>query len=270
MPLRRASIPSGPDIQVYRRLQWGQLANFHMLDTRQYRDDQACDDGYKDCPAADDPARSMIGQQQEQWLADGFATSRATWDVIGQQAFFSHRDTTGTPDNTVSMDAWDGYSASRSRVTNAWVNAQVRNPIVLTGDVHAHWASDVLADFSNPASPVVGSEFVTSSITSGGDGYDEPTSQHPWAAYNPNLRFWTNLRGYVNTRITPDTFTVDYRCVSKVTTKGLGAFTRARFVVDDGVPGMRKTFDRPSRAGATVTLRSDGQKIRDTLRAESH
>ena len=54
---------------------------------------------------------------QEQWLADGFASSRATWDVLGQQVFFSRRDSTATPDNTVSMDAWDGYRPSRARVT---------------------------------------------------------------------------------------------------------------------------------------------------------
>jgi alkaline phosphatase D len=271
MPLRRASIPVGPDIQVYRRLQWGRLANFHMLDTRQYRDDQACEDGYKDCPAADDPARSLTGAQQEQWLANGFASSRATWDVIGQQVFFGRRDSTETPDNTVSMDAWDGYSGSRARVTNAWVNAQVRNPIVITGDVHAHWASDVLADFNAPDSPVVGSEFITSSVTSGGDGYDEPTGQHPWAAYNPNLKFWTNLRGYVNAKITPTSFTADYRCIPQVSVKGLAAFTRASFVVDDGVRGMRQTFDNPSAAArAKLAPRTDAQKIRDTLESESH
>ncbi len=271
MPLRKASIPVGPDIQIYRRLQWGRLANFHMLDTRQYRSDQACGDGVRtNCAAADDPARSITGAQQEQWLSNGFASSRATWDVLGQQVFFSRRDTSPTPGNTVSMECWDGYSASRARVTNAWVNAQVRNPIVLTGDVHAHWASDVLQDFNNPDSPVVGSEFVTTSITSGADGYDEPTGQHPWAAYNPNLKFWTNLRGYVNTKLTPTSFTVDYRCVPKVTVKGLAAFTRARFVVDDGVRGLRKTYDNPSPAPAQLAPRSDAQKIRDTLASESH
>ncbi len=270
MPLRRASIPQGPDMQIYRRLQWGRLANFHMLDTRQFRSDQACDDGLKACPAADDPARSITGDTQEQWLANGFASSRANWDLIGQQAFFSRRDTTPTADNTVWMDAWDGYSASRNRVTTAWRNAQVRNPIVLTGDVHAHWASDVYADFSTPGSPVVGSEFVCSSITAGGDGYDEPTGRHPWAAYNPNLRFWTNLRGYVNTRITPASFEVDYRCVPKVSVKGSAAFTRATYVVDDGVRGMRRTFDNPSSAGGSLASRSEDQKIRDTLTAESH
>ena len=270
MPLRRSSIPVGRDIQVYRRLQWGRLANFHMLDTRQYRSDQACDDGFKDCPAADDPTRSLPGTQQEQWLANGFAASRATWDVIGQQVFFGRRDSTATPDNTVSMDAWDGYPASRARVTNAMVTTQVRNPIVLTGDVHAHWASEVLADFDDPGSPVVASEFVTSSLTSGGDGYDERTGQHPWAAYNPNLKFWTNLRGYVNTRITPTSFTADYRCVPQVSQKGAAAFTRATFVVDDGVRGMRQTFDNPLPTRSSRAPVSDAQKIRDTIESESH
>ncbi|MCW2760291.1 MAG: alkaline phosphatase, partial [Marmoricola sp.] len=270
MPLRRASIPRGPDIQIYRRLQWGRLANFHMLDTRQFRDDQACGDGYDDCPPAAVPSRSLPGAEQERWLADGFRRSRARWDVLGQQVFYGRRDSTSTPDNTVSMDAWDGYPASRDRVTRSWVDAKVRNPVVLTGDVHAHWASEVLTDFQAPDSPVVGSEFVCSSITTGGDGYDEPTGQHPWAAYNPNLKFWTNLRGYVNTRITKDAFTADYRCLPTVQEPGAAAFTRATFVVDDGVRGMRQTFDNPSKLRSALAPRSDEQKIRDTLEAESH
>ncbi len=272
MPLRRASIPIGPDIQIYRRLQWGRLANFHMLDTRQFRSDQACGlgDAYKDCADADDPTRSLPGTAQEQWLANGFASSRAIWDLIGQQVFFGRRDSTSTPDNTVSMDAWDGYRASRARVIDSWVRAQVRNPIVLSGDVHAHWASEVLSDFTAPDSPVVGSEFVSSSVSSGGDGYDEATGQHPWAAYNPNLKFWTNLRGYVNTRITPQSFTANYRCVPKVSVKGAAAFTRASFVVDDGIRGMRQTADSPSAVLSRLAPRTDAQKIRDTLEAESH
>ncbi len=270
MPLRRSAVPRGPGMQLYRRLQWGRLANFHMLDTRQFRDDQACGDGYDDCPPAEQPDRSLPGVEQERWLAEGFQRSRARWDVLGQQVFYGRRDSTPTPDNRVSMDAWDGYPASRDRVTQSWVAAGVRNPIVLTGDVHAHWASEVLTDFRAADSPVVGSEFVCSSVTSGGDGYDEPTGQHPWAAYNPNLKFWTNLRGYVNTRITPAAFEVDYRCVPRVSEPGAPAFSRARFVVEDGVRGMRQTYDNPSSTAARFAPRSDAQKIRDTLEAESH
>ncbi len=270
MPLRRASLPNGPDIQVYRRLQWGRLANFHMLDTRQYRDDQACGDGYDDCPDAAAPERSLPGATQEQWLAEGFAASTQTWDVIGQQVFFGRRDSTITPDNTVSMDSWDGYPASRDRVVQSWVDGGVLNPIVLTGDVHAHWGSNVLTDWTDPSSPVLGEEFVCSSITSGGDGYDQPTSTHPWAAQNPNLTFWTNLRGYVNTTITPATLTADFRCIPEVHSGQAAAFTRATFVVDNGVRGMRKVADNPLPAAlAARAPRNDEQIVADTIEAET-
>ncbi|MBR7744314.1 alkaline phosphatase D family protein [Phycicoccus sp. BSK3Z-2] len=271
MPLRRSSVPSGPDLQLYRRVHYGDLATFHMLDTRQYRSDQACGDGYKDCPDAADPSRSLPGAEQERWLQDGFGSSTARWDLLGQQVFFGRRDRDESEEaTTVSMDAWDGYPASRRRVTDAWVDAGVRNPVVLTGDVHAHWASDLFEDYDEPGA-VVGSELVTSSITSGGDGYDEPTGEHPWADWNPNLRFWTNLRGYVSTTITPDRLEARFRCVPYVATPGAEVFTRATFVLDDGQRGLRQVEDAPlpsTQRGATP--RTDAEKIADTLRSELH
>ena len=277
MPLRRSSVPNGPDLDLYRRVQWGRLANLHMLDTRQYRSDQACGDGYKDCPDAADPSRSLPGMEQEKWLLDGFRRSQARWDLLGQQVFFGRRDNDATARTTVSMDAWDGYPASRRRVTQGWVDAGVRNPVVLTGDVHAHWASDLYLDYDNPGA-VVGSELVTSSITSGGNGYDSPTGQHPWAAWNPNLRFWTNLRGYVSTTITPDALTARFRCVPVVTTPGAEVFTRAEFVLDDGERGLRQTADNPLPATAArrsavapvTAAPSDAQIVADTVREETH
>ncbi len=169
MPLRRSSIPRGIDMQLYRRIRWGRLANFHMLDTRQYRDDQGCGDGYRNCPAAVDPARSITGAEQEAWLLDGFRRSEARWDILGQQVFFAQRDNNAGPAKVTSQDAWDGYVASRDRITHGWVSAGVRNPIVLTGDVHAHWASDRKLNYDDPSSPTVGAELVCSSITSGGN-----------------------------------------------------------------------------------------------------
>ncbi|WP_083707087.1 alkaline phosphatase D family protein [Intrasporangium flavum] len=271
MPLRRTSVPNGPNLDLYRRVRWGRLANFHMLDTRQFRSDQACGDGYKDCADAADPARSLPGTEQEAWLLDGFRRSEARWDLLGQQVFFGRRDNDPTARTTVSMDAWDGYPASRQRVTQGWVDAGVRNPVVLTGDVHAHWASDLYLDYDNPGE-VVGSELVTSSITSGGNGYDSPTGQHPWAAWNPNLRFWTNLRGYVSTTITPDAMTARFRCVPVVTTPGAEAFTRAEFVIDDGVRGLRQTADNPLPASASLrrSTPTDEQVVADTIREETH
>lgn len=271
MPLRRSSVPSGPDLQLYRRVSWGSLATFHMLDTRQYRSDQACGDGYKDCPDAADPTRSLPGAAQEEWLLDGFRASRARWDLLGQQVFFGRRDNDAGAPTRVSMDAWDGYAASRDRVVGGWLDAGVRNPVVLTGDVHAHWASEVYADFDDPGSGIVGSELVTSSISSGGNGYDSATGQHPWAAWNPNLRFWTNLRGYVSTTITPESMTADFRCVPAVTTPDAEVFTRASFVLEDGVRGLQQVADSPlpARFRARQALPDAAQIIEDTIREET-
>jgi alkaline phosphatase D len=273
MPLRRTSIPRGIDMQLYRRIRWGRLANFHMLDTRQFRDDQGCGDGYDDCPAAIDPSRSITGAAQEEWLIDGFHKSRARWDVIGQQVFFGQRDNNPGPAKVTSQDAWDGYVASRQRITQGWVDAGVRNPVVLTGDVHAHWASDLKLDYDDPTSATVGSELVCSSITSGGNGADSIPEDHPFLQINPHLKFYNNLRGYVATTITPKEMKADFRCLPFVQEPGAEAFTRATFVVEDRVPGVLKTFDQPPSAAQQAALatesRSPEQIIADTVAWET-
>ena len=101
----------------------------------------------------------------------------------------------------------------------------------------------------------VGTELVCSSITSGGDGADEPTGAHPWFPQNPHLKFWNNLRGYVNTTITPQQLDADFRCVPRVTTPGLPAFTRRSYTVEDGDRRLHQTADAPS---TTRTLRQRG------------
>jgi alkaline phosphatase D len=252
MPLRRTSIPKGIDMQLYRRLHWGRLATFHLLDTRQFRDDQACGDGYKDCPAGADPARSITGAEQEKWLLDGFHRSTARWDILGQQVFFGQRDNNAGPAKVVSMDSWDGYAASRDRITRGWVDAGVRNAVVLTGDVHAHWADELKLDYTDPTSRTVGTELVCSSVTSTGDGVDVASGQHPWAAWNPHLRFYNNQRGYVRTKITKDAMAVDFQVLPYVTRPGAAVHTRAAFVIEDRVPGLHQVADNPTPGGAAL------------------
>jgi len=269
MPLRRSSAPKGIDLKLFRRAAWGRLANFHMLDTRQYRDDQGCGDGYDaDCPEAVDPNRSIMGDEQERWLINGFRRSQARWDVLGQQVFFSQRDADPGEKKTVSMDAWDGYAPSRERITRGWVEAGVRNPVVLTGDVHAHWASDIRVDFQDETSRVVGAELVTSSITSGGDGADSRTGSHPWLASgeNPHLHFQNSLRGYVRTTITREEMTADFRCLRYVSRPGAEAFTRASFAVYDREPGLDLTYD--NQPAETMSTRSTPRMGDATIRLD--
>lgn len=136
MPLRSTALPRGIDMRLYRQFAWGELATFHMLDTRQYRDDQACGDGTRvNCAERLDPNRTITGVEQERWLLDGFHRSRARWDVLGQQVFFAQRDLRVGAEQGFSMDAWDGYRANRDRVAAGLGNSGVRNGVVLTGDV---------------------------------------------------------------------------------------------------------------------------------------
>ncbi|MFI6780199.1 alkaline phosphatase D family protein [Micromonospora sp. NPDC050276] len=234
MPLRPASAANGNSIPLYRRVRWGQLATFHMLDTRQFRDDQACGDGWKVCADADLASRSLTGATQEAWLLDGLAQRYGTWDILGQQVFFAQQlDANGA----ASMDAWDGYRASRSRIQTGWQQRGVRNPLVLTGDVHRSWANDLKADYANPSSATIGTELVCTSISSTGNGSGSTTV--PNAAANPHLKFYSDRRGYVRTTISRSQVRADFRAVNSVTEHGAAASTVRSFVILDGQPGLQ-------------------------------
>ena len=235
MPLRPAQAPISTGLPLYRRVNWGTLATFHMLDTRQFRDDQACGDGLKVCAAAGSTSRTLTGAAQESWLLDGLARHDATWDILGQQVFFAQYVQTG---GATSMDAWDGYRASRDRIQRGWRDRNVRNPVVLTGDVHCAWANDLKADYDNPSSAVVGTELVCTSISSGGNGTAATTG--PFQAQNPHLRFFSERRGYTLTTIGRTQMRADFRAVPVVTEHGAAASTIASFVVLDGRPGLQE------------------------------
>ena len=194
MPLRRSAVPRGIDMQLYRRARWGGLATFHMLDTRQYRTDQPCGDEFRtDCAQRFDPAATLTGAEQERWLLDGFARSSARWDVLGQQVFFGGVEMTPGPERGINPDGWDGYAANRARIVAGLVDSPVRNAVVLTGDVHSHWAAEVRANPHDPTSPVVATELVTTSISSGGDGSDTRAEIEALLPENPHIQYFSNL-----------------------------------------------------------------------------
>jgi alkaline phosphatase D len=233
MPLRPAQAPSGNSIPLYRRLRWGTLATFHMLDTRQFRDDQACGDGTKVCADADLASRTITGAPEEAWLLDGLGQHLGTWDIIGQQVFFAQEfDASGAG----NMDAWDGYRASRSRIQQGWMDRAVRNPVVLTGDVHRAYANNLKADYRNPSSATIGTELVCTSISSTGDG--NGSTAIPNAATNPHVKFFCDRRGYVRTTVTPAHIAADFRSVAMVTEHGAPVTTTRSFVIQNGQPGL--------------------------------
>ncbi|MGC0332354.1 alkaline phosphatase D [Streptomyces sp. SAI-170] len=238
-PLRRPQRPQGPDMRLYRRLHWGDLAQFDILDTRQYRSDQAYGDGARvPGPEADDPARTMTGETQERWLLDGWRTSRALWNVVPQQVVFSQRKFDLTEPSRVSMDAWDGYRASRRRVLQGAQAAGVENLMVLTGDVHVGYGFDIKADFDDPASRTVGTEIVATSVSSGRDGSDRPANWDTYMTANPHLRFYNGRRGYVTVELGRELARADFRTVPYVTRPGAPVTTAGSYVTKAGEPGL--------------------------------
>ncbi|MEU8955581.1 alkaline phosphatase D family protein [Streptomyces sp. NPDC048518] len=240
LPLRRPQLPSGPDAQLYRRLVWGRLAQFDILDTRQYRSDQAYGDtAHVPGPESDDPARTITGATQERWLLDGWRRSRAQWNVVPQQVTFSERRLDLNARAKLSMDAWDGYRASRERVLAGARAADLDNLMVLTGDVHVGYAFDIKADFDDPSSRTVGTEIVATSIASGKDGADKPANWDTYTRANPHLKFYNGRRGYVTVALGREAARADFKTVSAVTTPGAPIRTAASFVTEAGDPGLK-------------------------------
>jgi alkaline phosphatase D len=243
MPLRRSAMPRGPDIRLYRRLAFGDLVTMAALDTRQYRDDQACGDGSKrSCDEHRDPGRTLLGAEQERWLLEGLQGSRARWNVVAQQVMMAgliRHDDEGEP--LYLMDMWDGYPAARRRVLDAFGSGGVANPVVLTGDVHSSWVADLKADIRDPGSSVVGTELVGTSISSGGDGQEAFPGFDRTQAGNPHIHFHSARRGYVRVDVAPERLTARFRAVPWVTQPGAPLETKATYVVESGRAGAQRS-----------------------------
>lgn len=240
MPLRRRALPQGPDMRLYRRVAYGDLATFNVLDTRQFRAAPACGGGrLSDCDERWDPARSLPGAEQERWLHAGLADAETRWNVLAQSVFFSQWAMDGDPE-LFSMDAWDGYASSRERVLRTVTEAPVPNFIVLTGDIHLNIAADIKADFTDPDSATLGSEFAGTSVSSAGDGTDLPWWAPTDLQTNPHFAFINGQRGYVRCHVTRGRWRSDYRVVPYVSTPGAPVSTRRSFVVEAGHPGLQE------------------------------
>lgn len=218
---------------LYRRLAFGGLAEFNVLDTRQYRTHQPSQE------KRGDSANTLPGLTQEKWLTDGLDKSRARWNILAQQVFMAQRDLAAGPEHRYSMDAWDGYVASRTRILDFVEKRKPANLVVLTGDVHANWVADLKADFNKPESKTLGTEFVGTSISSGGDGTETNAGGKRALAENSHIKYHNNRRGYVRCVVTPEKWTSDYRTVPFVEKPDAPIVTSASFLVENGQPGAK-------------------------------
>ena len=241
LPLRQFSMPRGPNMQLYRETAFGNLINFFMLDTRQYRSNQPCGDGSKPrCPETQDPAATLLGSEQEQWLYTGLDRSSWQWNVLGQQVMMAAVDRAPGPDEIYSMDKWNGYEQQRNRVIDYLRKTRPSNPVILTGDIHSNWVTDLKTDFRDANSTTVATEFAGTSISSGGNGEDTPPLVEKVQSENPFVKFINAQRGYVRCAVTPQIWKTDFRVLEYVNKPDGPISTRASFVVEDGEPGAKQ------------------------------
>lgn len=257
MPIRLPALPEAAQayahLRIYERYDWGRLARFHVLDDRQYRSYHACQAPRRGgsgsvtsaCTERIDPARTLLGREQEAWLAEGFAGSAATWNFLAQQTLMAQASQLPIEkpgDGRFWTDGWDGYPAARSRLFDGLLRHKVKNPVVISGDVHSFFASDLKPDFNRPASkdnPVIAAEFCGTSVTSD----SRPQSRtNQYVAQNPHIKYGrSDRRGYVLVEVTPAATTVRFEGLDDVGRADSRISTLARFVVQAGRPGMVRT-----------------------------
>lgn len=207
MPIRP---PTEAEDSIYRAFQYGDLADFMMLDTRLEGREQPLSNPLD--PARSSP-RNLLGQTQKDWFKHKLATAQGQWKFVGQQVMFAQlqilelqRLLPGVPTNefspliAINMDQWDGYPTEREEILDFVGDEGIDNLVVLTGDIHSSWASEL---YQNPAvltagvlnSPL-GVEFVAPSVTSPGfpDGAAELVSAL-LPVVNPHIKY-TDLKNH--------------------------------------------------------------------------
>jgi alkaline phosphatase D len=241
LPLRAVSIPIGADMRIYRRLQFGDLVTFNILDTRQYRSGHPCGHGEAPrCEAAFDPATTILGDGQEAWLLAGLSQSQTRWNVIAQQVLMAQLDHDLGAGRRFWLDAWDPYVRDRQRLLRFLHTGKVSNPIVITGDWHSTFANNLTLNFNDEHSPSVAAEFVTPAITSGGDDTPYGPYYGPMIPANPHIKYFEgDKRGYFRASVTRHSFETDVRFVSRVGQPTATIKTGASFVVANGVAGIQ-------------------------------
>ncbi len=245
-------------VRVQQRHAFGRLARVHLLDTRQYRDVQACRDPAADgtagsgargtvraadCPALQDPARTLLGAAQERWIADGLAQDgrdrRTRWTIVAQQTLFSPRHYGGNPaTEPVPTDTWDGYPAARRRLLSAIDAGAPRNTVFVGGDIHQNYVCDVHAQGATEG-PVLATEFCGTSITSLSGA--TPARLAALQQRNPQIVFANaEKRGYGLVDLTPRGWETRLRAVDRIDDPDSGVSTLATFAVEDGRPGIAR------------------------------
>ncbi|HET9424364.1 MAG TPA: alkaline phosphatase D family protein [Gemmatimonadaceae bacterium] len=239
-PVRLPASGDWSNLSITRRMDWGTVARFSVLDTRQFRSDQACGDGSRVVPCGEwaDPSRTMMGERQEKWLYDGLS-SRASWQVLANQVMVAPFDSLAGDGERVSMDQWSGYPVARDRLLGEIAKRAPNRTVVLTGDIHSSWVNELRSSFSAADTPVVAAEFVGTSISSGGDGSDRNVVERV-TEDNRHVMWQNGRRGYATCTVTAAEWRTEYRTLGFVTKPDSPVTTATKWILRNGAPGVTR------------------------------
>lgn len=246
LPIReQSSVEEGA---IYRSFEIGDLASLIMLDTRLVgRDEQLtyAMDVETIRNRLTDPERTILGSEQEAFLAEELRRSKAAgipWQVIGQQVIMGRKNIPivedeefpeevreaaisgryamlrerGKENFPLNLDAWDGYPANRERVLQQF-RTLANNAVVLAGDTHSSWAFDLHDEQGEP----IAVEFGTPGVTSPGFESFMPLPEDKLVEFfmrdSPEMRFMRGMgRGWIEVDITRDEVATQFFYVSTV------------------------------------------------------
>jgi alkaline phosphatase D len=244
MPLRARAVPRSSALRLNERFRFGDLVSFSVLDGRQYRSRQPCElpksrGGHvapDSCTERLEPRRTLLGADQEQWLFDGFRQSNSAWNILAQGQLVANlrqKDRQGGSGHWT--DGWDGYPAARQRMLHAIAATRLSNPVFVGGDIHSYWTTDLKADFTDPSSATVATEFVGTSVTSDPPPYDLIAAVLP---DNPHVKYFESRhRGYVSVDLRRDRMETRFQVISDRRDPGATVSALKRFVVESGKAG---------------------------------
>jgi alkaline phosphatase D len=244
LPVPPSMAPEGGGMRIYTHAGLGGLATLHLLDQRQYRSPEACPKPpqlgglrvFADCAERLDPARTMLGAEQERWLAAGLRRQQGAWTLIGQGTPFGQLDEAMGEQSEYWTDSWTGYPAARQRLLDALKDTRAANPVILGGDFHAFMVGSVNTVAERFDTPLLAAEFTGTSISS--DALPQTVFER-WLARNPNLQVLDGTRrGYLSLLLTPKQLRTDLVTIDDASRPDSGRAVAASRVVEAGNPAI--------------------------------
>ena len=230
MPIR-IPIPTSHEVHLYHAFKWGSLAKFIILDTRQYRDEHACEDTEESgCPDVNDDSRTVLGTQQRQWLSEKLDEDDTTWNVIVQQIVMGNFKING---ELLNYDMWDGYPPARQSIMDEVEQKSVANFLVISGDIHIGGIALLHSDVEDFDSKIIGVEVVTPSLTSNSRELESTGPLLEFGLNNLENISYVNAtkRGYVVIDMNEQQSVVRYRLVDTVEVESSPIQTTAEYSI---------------------------------------